>query len=69
MLMHWADSRASGEQWWEGAEAFGLEDQLEICSAASGSGAKPFPGQPALGAAPEVLPVKCHWAEGLPRGR
>lgn len=38
------------EQWWEGAEALGLEAPLEICSAASGSSAKSFPGQPALGA-------------------
>lgn len=38
------------EQWWEGAEALGLEAPLEIRSAASGSSAKRFPGQPALGA-------------------
>lgn len=50
MLMHWAGGRASGEQWWEGAEALGLEAPLEICSAASDSSAKHFPGQPALGA-------------------
>lgn len=38
------------EQWWEGAEALGLEAPLEICSAASGSSAKHFPGLAALGA-------------------
>lgn len=44
--------RRQGEQkqWWEGAGALGLEAPLEICSAASGSNAKCFPGQPALGA-------------------
>lgn len=42
--------QGQGEQWWEGAEALGLEALLEICSAASGSSAKHFPGQLALGA-------------------
>lgn len=69
MLMHRAGGRASREQWWEGTAALGLEAPLEICSAASGSSAKHFSGQLALGAAPEALPVKCHWAEGLHRGR
>lgn len=51
MLMCWAGGQGQWEQWWEGAEALGLEAPLEICSAASSSGAKHFPGQPALGAA------------------
>lgn len=38
------------EQWWEGAEALGLEAPLETCSAASGSSAKHLSRQPALGA-------------------
>ena len=66
MLMCWAAGQGQREQWWEGAEALGLEAPLEICSAASGSGASPSPGsQPC----PEALPAKCHWAEGLHRGR
>lgn len=50
MLIHWAGGQGQWEQWWEGAEALGLEAPLEICSAASGFGAKHFPGQPAPGA-------------------
>lgn len=50
MLMCWAGGQGQWEQWWEGAEALGLEDPLEICSAASGSSAKHFSGHPALGA-------------------
>lgn len=50
MLMCWAGGQGQREPWWEGAEAVGLEAPLETCSAASGCGAGPFPGQPALGA-------------------
>lgn len=49
MLMRWAGGQGPQEQWWEGAEALGLEAPLETCSVASGSAAKLFPGQPALG--------------------
>lgn len=52
------------EQWWEGAEAPGLEAPLEICSAASGSVPSTSLGWQPWGLT-RALPVNCNWAEGL----
>lgn len=62
MLMCWAGRQAGpGEQWWEGAEALGLDVPLEVRSLASGFSASPslgsWPGAdsgPARGPASEV---------------